>query len=136
MQAAHGLEASAEAAWSTNGGGAFSFKNPTGAAAGKGRRVPKSQLPAGWSEARYFALKMFRKNPNMYFYRLTEPGVVRTRPSRLRRHIQRTLTGPPTGRAPIQEHWQGDWTDEEKALFLEVRAATPQPATRRCLPRR
>ena len=36
---------------------------------------------------------MLRKNPNMYFYRHTEPGVAQ---------------------------WSGEWTEEETALFLET----------------
>lgn len=43
--------------------------------------------------AKAVAQMMFKKNPNMYFYRHNEPGV---------------------------EQWTGDWTEEEKQKFLEV----------------
>ena len=81
VQDAHGLEASAAAAWEANGGGTFSFRNPLGAADASRTPSPKRSkvagAPSGWSEARYTAFRLFRKNPNAYFYRHTEPGVVR-----------------------------------------------------------
>lgn len=43
--------------------------------------------------AKETARKMLFKNPNSYFYRHTAPGI---------------------------EHWQGDWTEPENELFLEV----------------
>lgn len=41
---------------------------PAGTSAG-----PK---PAGWSNIRHISAQLFKKNPNAYFYRHTEPGVV------------------------------------------------------------
>lgn len=38
---------------------------------------------------------MFKKNPNQYFYRHNEPG---------------------------EEQWVHDWSDEERNLFIEVKA--------------
>ncbi|KAG0239311.1 hypothetical protein BGW41_007796 [Actinomortierella wolfii] len=43
--------------------------------------------------AKEFAKAMFKKNPNAYFYRHNEPG---------------------------EDQWTGDWTPEERELFLEV----------------
>ncbi|CAO3618006.1 unnamed protein product [Cunninghamella echinulata] len=43
--------------------------------------------------AKAVAQMMFKKNPNSYFYRHNEPGI---------------------------EQWTGDWTDEEKEIFLKV----------------
>ncbi|CDS06534.1 hypothetical protein LRAMOSA09062 [Lichtheimia ramosa] len=78
------FEASAAEAWEKNGGGTFSFKDPTGSGKKKG---------SGRFNAKAAAQAMFKKNPNMYFYRHNEPGV---------------------------EQWTGDWTEEEKKLFLQV----------------
>ncbi|KAJ2345700.1 hypothetical protein GGF43_005156, partial [Coemansia sp. RSA 2618] len=83
------LEANSTAAWESQGGGKFSFKDPLGT----GKRVSKRAVPSGQSVAKYVASKLLKKNPNAYFYRHTEPGV---------------------------EQWTGDWTDEERVVFLNV----------------
>ncbi|ORX93837.1 hypothetical protein K493DRAFT_284294 [Basidiobolus meristosporus CBS 931.73] len=89
----HGFEASAAEAWEKNGGGKFSFKDPLGTGEKKGRKGKKNAN--GWSDAKLVASKLFKKNPNAYFYRHVEPGV---------------------------EQWTGDWTEEEKTHFLKVAA--------------
>lgn len=81
----HGLEASAAEAWEKNGGGTYSYADPTGS----GKKRKKGSV----SNAKNDALKMFKKNPNQYFYRHNEPG---------------------------EEQWTHDWSDEERDLFLEV----------------
>ncbi|KAI8144255.1 hypothetical protein BJV82DRAFT_608872 [Fennellomyces sp. T-0311] len=78
------FEGSAAEAWEKNGGGTFSFKDPLGTGKKKG---------SGRVNAKAVAKQMFKKNPNMYFYRHTEPGV---------------------------EQWTTEWTPEEKTLFLET----------------
>ncbi|KAJ2850585.1 hypothetical protein IWW36_001765 [Coemansia brasiliensis] len=65
------LESNATAAWESQGGGKFSFKDPLGT----GKRVSKRTVPSGQSVAKYVASKLLKKNPNAYFYRHTEPGV-------------------------------------------------------------
>ncbi|KAL1915104.1 uncharacterized protein VTP21DRAFT_7585 [Calcarisporiella thermophila] len=80
----YGLDGSAEEAWKKNGGGSYSYRNPLG---------QSQQQPKASKSAKEIAKVSFRKNPNCYFYRHTEPGV---------------------------EQWMGDWTAEEKAKFLEV----------------
>ncbi|KAJ2451789.1 hypothetical protein EV183_003385 [Coemansia sp. RSA 2336] len=65
------LESNATAAWESQGGGKFSFKDPLGT----GKRVSKRAVPGGQSVAKYVASKLLKKNPNAYFYRHTEPGV-------------------------------------------------------------
>ncbi|OZJ06863.1 hypothetical protein BZG36_00214 [Bifiguratus adelaidae] len=79
----YGFASNAAEAWESNGGGKFSFKDPlgTGKKSGKG------------PSAKAAAQMLFKKNPNAYFYRHTEPGV---------------------------EQWTGDWTEEEKNLFLQL----------------
>ncbi|KAJ2120501.1 hypothetical protein IW147_005032 [Coemansia sp. RSA 720] len=84
-----GLESNSTAAWESQGGGKFSFKDPLGT----GKRITKKSVPSGQSVAKYVASKLLKKNPNAYFYRHTEPGVVQ---------------------------WTGDWTDEERDIFLNV----------------
>ncbi|KAL1926299.1 hypothetical protein VTP01DRAFT_5996 [Rhizomucor pusillus] len=79
------FEASAAEAWEKNGGGKFSYKDPLG--------TGKKRSGSGRLNAKAVAQMMFKKNPNMYFYRHNEPGV---------------------------EQWTGDWTEEEKQKFLEV----------------
>lgn len=74
-------------AWQSEGGGTFSFRTPTGTGIAKGVR------PAGWSQAKFEASRMLRKNPNAYFYRHVAPG---------------------------REHWQGDWQAWEEQLFMEI----------------
>ena len=81
----YNLDLSATEAWEKNGGGTYSFADPTGS--GKKR---KKGSP---SNAKTDALKMFKKNPNQYFYRHNEPG---------------------------EEQWVHDWSEEEKQLFLKV----------------
>ncbi|KAG2192192.1 hypothetical protein INT47_005857, partial [Mucor saturninus] len=81
----HGIEPSASEAWEKNGGGAYSFADPTGS----GIKRKKGSI----SNAKNDALKMFKKNPNQYFYRHNEPG---------------------------EEQWVHDWSEEEKNLFLKV----------------
>ncbi|KAI8968047.1 hypothetical protein BDF20DRAFT_898539 [Mycotypha africana] len=81
----YGLESSATEAWEKNGGGTYSFLDPTGS--GKKRKRGSA------TNAKADASKMFKKNPNQYFYRLNEPGEVQ---------------------------WFHDWSEEEKALFIEV----------------
>eukprot|EP01135_Chromosphaera_perkinsii_P000418 Nk52_evm65s78 gene=Nk52_evmTU65s78 len=80
----YGLEESAAAAWEKHGGGKFSYKNPGG---GKSKGASQS------SNAKMFAKKMFRKNPNCYFYRNLEPGI---------------------------KQEMGLWSEEEHNLFLET----------------
>ncbi|KAJ2891916.1 hypothetical protein IWW38_003419 [Coemansia aciculifera] len=60
---------------------------------GTGKKVSKKSVPTGQSVAKFVASKLLKKNPNAFFYRHTEPGV---------------------------EQWTGDWTDEERDVFLEV----------------
>ncbi|PIA14112.1 hypothetical protein COEREDRAFT_35664, partial [Coemansia reversa NRRL 1564] len=60
---------------------------------GTGKRLTKRAVPSGQSIAKYVASKLLKKNPNAYFYRHTEPGV---------------------------EQWTGDWTEEERNIFLSV----------------
>lgn len=76
-----GIAPSAEEAWENNGGGTFSFKTPTG------------KKGSGSTNALEIARKSLLKNPNAYFYRLTEPGEARA---------------------------FGDWTESEIQLFVEV----------------
>lgn len=57
------IEGNATDAWNANGGGKFTYKNP----GGKNSKVGTS--------IKEVARKLLRKNPNMYFYRITEPGV-------------------------------------------------------------
>ncbi|KAG0168280.1 hypothetical protein DFQ29_010215 [Apophysomyces sp. BC1021] len=78
------FELSATEAWEKNGGGKFSFKDPSGT----GKKKTGSR-----TSAKAISQMMFKKNPNMYFYRHNEPGV---------------------------EQWTGDWTPEEKEVFLKV----------------
>lgn len=58
-------------AWESEGGGAFSFKDPLGT----GKKLGKRSVPSGQSVAKYVSSKLLKKNPNAYFYRHTEPGV-------------------------------------------------------------
>ncbi|SAM00182.1 hypothetical protein [Absidia glauca] len=81
------LEESAQDAWEKNGGGKFSYKDPLGTG------IKTKTGGNGRNSARAIAQMMFKKNPNMYFYRHNEPGV---------------------------EQWTGDWTEEEKDLFMKV----------------
>ncbi|CAO3611836.1 unnamed protein product [Mucor hiemalis] len=81
----HGLESSASEAWEKHGGGTYSYADPTGS----GKKRKKGSV----SNAKNDALKMFKKNPNQYFYRHNEPG---------------------------EEQWTHDWSEEERDLFLEV----------------
>ncbi|CAO3567898.1 unnamed protein product [Mortierella alpina] len=89
----YGFEKSAEEAWEANGGGTFSFSDPSGSTAAgaskKSARRPKH-------DAKMVAKAMFKKNPNSFFYRHNEPG---------------------------QEQWTGDWTEPERELFLQVARA-------------
>lgn len=59
---------------------------------------------------------MFKKNPNMYFYRHNEPGVVS------KKAISQGMIEDLADFALcwFQEQWTGDWTDEEKELFMKV----------------
>ncbi|KAI9022932.1 hypothetical protein CLU79DRAFT_749560 [Phycomyces nitens] len=77
------FEMSASEAWEKNGGGKFSFTDPLNTKKKGNARV----------DAKAVAQLMFKKNPNMYFYRHNEPGV---------------------------GQWTGDWTVEEKEMFLKV----------------
>lgn len=61
-------------------------------------KIDKSAVPAalkarGWSDAKAFSATQLRKNPNAYFYR----------------HV-----------APDQRQSQGEWTEEEHEVFLNV----------------
>eukprot|EP01134_Creolimax_fragrantissima_P003665 CFRG3665T1 len=49
--------------------------------------------PHGWSSIKHATSKLLKKNPNAFFYRHVEPG---------------------------KDQHQGDWSDEEKAKFLET----------------
>ena len=72
----YGIAPSASEAWeSVNGGPAGKIK------------------PQGWSNSKFSAYKAFKKNPNQYFYRHTEPGSAQD---------------------------MGDWTEEEHLLYLET----------------
>ncbi|KAG0903103.1 hypothetical protein G6F59_006784 [Rhizopus arrhizus] len=81
----YGIEASAREAWEKNGGGTFSYADSTGL----GKKRKKGTV----SNAKADALKMFKKNPNQYFYRHNEPG---------------------------EEQWLHDWSAQEQELFLEI----------------
>ncbi|KAG0360684.1 hypothetical protein BG005_010150 [Podila minutissima] len=96
--ARYGFEKSAQDAWQAHGGGTFSFKDPLGDMNGEGATSlagshlkSKSKRPK--HDARMVSKAMFKKNPNAYFYRHNEPG---------------------------QEQWTGDWTLEEREIFLQV----------------
>ncbi|KAI9497201.1 hypothetical protein BDB00DRAFT_805401 [Zychaea mexicana] len=84
LMAKHGFENNAADAWEKNGGGTFSYKDPLGT----GKKKGGSRV-----NAKVVAKLMFKKNPNAYFYRHTEPDV---------------------------EQWVTEWTEEEKNLFLET----------------
>jgi len=61
-------------------------------------KIKKSDIPShlrsrGWSDARAFSATQMKKNPNAYFYR----------------HV-----------APHESQAQGEWTQEETALFLDT----------------
>ncbi|KAJ2872641.1 hypothetical protein GGH93_003862 [Coemansia aciculifera] len=60
---------------------------------GTGKKVTKKSVPSGQSVAKFVASKLLKKNPNAYFYRHTEPGI---------------------------EQWTGDWTEEERLVFLQI----------------
>ncbi|KAJ2489600.1 hypothetical protein IWW37_003880 [Coemansia sp. RSA 2050] len=60
---------------------------------GTGKKITKKSIPSGQSVAKFVASKLLKKNPNAYFYRHTEPGV---------------------------EQWTGDWTEEERLVFLHI----------------
>lgn len=45
--------------------------------AGDAAGITLGPRPAGWSKIRHQSSKLLAKNPNAYFYRHTEPGVVR-----------------------------------------------------------
>jgi hypothetical protein len=63
---AHGIAGDADTAWGS--GPSWSRKNPTGA------RTPAAAGAAGKLSAKESAQRMFKKNPNAYFYRHCEPG--------------------------------------------------------------
>ena len=77
VESSLGLAASAAEAWESNGGGSFAKAGK----AGKGEN------------AKEFARKMIKKNPNCYFYRHNAPG---------------------------QDAWHGDWAEDEIERFVEV----------------
>lgn len=56
---------------------------------------------------------MWKKNPNMYFYRHNEPGIVSS-----------VCAGEQANSGidydDFQEQWTGDWTEDEKSIFLNV----------------
>ncbi|KAG0316243.1 hypothetical protein BGZ99_006998 [Dissophora globulifera] len=90
----HGFEKSAQEAWDANGGGAFSFSDPLGLNAGSGGSSSKSKYSKRpRHDAKMVSKALFKKNPNAFFYRHNEPG---------------------------QEQWTGDWTEEERVIFLNV----------------
>ncbi|KAG0025586.1 hypothetical protein BGZ81_007068 [Podila clonocystis] len=99
--ARYGFEKSAQDAWQAHGGGTFSFKDPLGDMNGEGAVAgtslagshSKSKSKRPKHDARMVSKAMFKKNPNAYFYRHNEPG---------------------------QEQWTGDWTLEEREIFLQV----------------
>ena len=72
-----GLASSAGEAWEAHGGGSFAKAGK----AGKGEN------------AKEFARKMIRKNPNCYFYRHNAPG---------------------------EDAWHGDWAEDEIDRFVNV----------------
>ncbi|KAF9555913.1 hypothetical protein EC968_008561 [Mortierella alpina] len=69
----YGFEKSAEDAWEANGGGTFSFSDPSGSSAA-GSSKKSSRRPK--HDAKMVAKAMFKKNPNSFFYRHNEPGQV------------------------------------------------------------
>lgn len=105
-----GIANSAEEAWQSQGGGAFTRKidkkgvyctwhlpleNP------KHHLVIPAAIPAhikakGWSDAKAMAATQLLKNPNQYFYRHTAPGVPQA---------------------------QGDWSTEEHEAFVATMQA-------------
>ncbi|KAF8924298.1 hypothetical protein BGZ52_008412 [Haplosporangium bisporale] len=97
--ARYGFEKSAQDAWQAHGGGTFSFKDPLGdmgegvAGASLAGSHSKSKSKRPKHDARMVSKAMFKKNPNAYFYRHNEPG---------------------------QEQWTGDWTSDEREIFLQV----------------
>lgn len=71
----YGFESSAQEAWEVHGGGTFSFKDPLGVNDEAGpSRSKSSKRPR--HDAKMVAKAMFKKNPNAYFYRHNEPGLV------------------------------------------------------------
>jgi hypothetical protein len=78
----YGLASNAKDAWNSNGGGKFTYATPDGF--------------SGGSKAKETARRMFRKNPNSYFYRHTAPGVARKFDS------------------------SEPWTKEEEELFIQI----------------
>ena len=80
--ATYGLASNAKEAWDSNGGGKFTYATPDGF--------------SGGSKAKETARRMFRKNPNSYFYRHTAPGVPRKFDS------------------------SEPWTKEEEELFIKI----------------
>ncbi|KAJ1661597.1 hypothetical protein GGF38_003545 [Coemansia sp. RSA 25] len=60
---------------------------------GTGKKLSKKSVPTGQSVAKFVASKLLKKNPNAFFYRHTEPGI---------------------------EQWTGDWTEEERLVFLRI----------------
>ncbi|KAI8980796.1 hypothetical protein BDB01DRAFT_795614 [Pilobolus umbonatus] len=82
----YGIEASASEAWELNGGGIFTYNSSARPNGSKKRKGPGSN-------AKDFALTMFKKNPNQYFYRHNEPG---------------------------EEQWLHDWLEEEREMFINL----------------
>eukprot|EP00871_Galdieria_phlegrea_P004384 jgi/Galph1/4947/GphlegSOOS_G3610.1 len=70
VRVALGIASSASEAWESNGGGAFSYKNPYGNFGDKSGKKTSTHR----SSAKEWARKMMFKNPNAYFYRHTYPG--------------------------------------------------------------
>ncbi|KAI8050231.1 hypothetical protein BDF22DRAFT_696204 [Syncephalis plumigaleata] len=89
----YGLEANAADAWKNNGGGTFSYRDPSGSAGSSSMRKLGRKVMGNIKEAKLIAKMLFRKNPNAYFYRHNEPG---------------------------EEQWTGDWSQEEEDLFVQI----------------
>lgn len=112
---------------------------PAGTSAG-----PK---PAGWSNIRHISAQLFKKNPNAYFYRHTEPGVVCVWRKRNSTTCQSyfvvgilvwiSLCQPASCSIDIetshpiiqQPQHQGEWSEEEHHLFLKVSLQFWRPTT-------
>lgn len=71
VQREYNLAGDAESAWEQNGGGKFSFRDPTGGTA----QAAAVAQQRGWSKIRTLSSTMLYKNPNAFFYRHTAPGV-------------------------------------------------------------
>jgi hypothetical protein len=93
----YGLDTSAAEAWKNNGGGTFSYRDPSGSGGCNitafiitcyvfanihfvmkidSIRKLRRKMMGSIKEAKTIAKLLFKKNPNAYFYRHNEPGEV------------------------------------------------------------